>query len=100
MRLSWTQPTHRPTSKINFAELTDTIPAQGPDTELEVTSRLVSADFMALLDAKERQVVVLLTSGYTKLTDVAEAMGYANHSPISKKLARIRRQAEMFFDSQ
>jgi hypothetical protein len=85
---------------VKFVELTDTIPVQGPDTELEVTNRLVFADFMALLDAKERQVVILLSSGYTKLTDIAGAMGYANHSPISKKLAKIRKQAEAFFDGQ
>ncbi len=83
---------------IRFVELSDTIPVQGPDTEVE--GQLVSADFMALLDPKERQIVILLSSGYTKLTDIASAMGYANHSPISKKLARIRKQAQTFFDQQ
>ena len=90
----------RSKATVTFVELTDTVPVQGPGTEIEVTSRLVSADFMALLNPKERQVVILLTSGHTNLTDIAEVMGYANHSPISKKLANIRRQAEMFFDSR
>jgi hypothetical protein len=35
---------------VRFVELTDTIPVQGPDTEVE--GRLVFADFMALLDQK------------------------------------------------
>jgi hypothetical protein len=83
---------------VKFVELPDTIPVQGPETEVE--DRMVFADFMALLDEKERQVVILLASGYTKLTDVATEMGYANHSPISKKLARIRRQAQKFFGRQ
>jgi hypothetical protein len=32
------------------------------------------------------------------LTDIAEAMGYANHSPISKKLAKIRELAQAHFE--
>jgi hypothetical protein len=91
---------HRKRNKISvkFVELTDTVPVQGPGTEIEVENPLVFADFMALLDQKERQVVILLNSGYTKLTDIAAEMGYTNHSPISKKLAKIRRQAEALFD--
>jgi hypothetical protein len=83
---------------VTFVELPDTIPVQGPETEIE--NRMVFADFMTLLDKKERQIVVLLSSGYTQLTDIAVEMGYANHSPISKKLAKIRRQAKAFFDQQ
>lgn len=81
---------------VRFVELPDTIPVQGPETEVE--DRMVFAGFMALLDDQERRIVVLLNSGYTKLTDIAAEMGYANHSPISKKLAKIRRQAEAYFD--
>ena len=46
---------------------------------------LVFADFLALLDERERQVVVLLRSGYTKVGDVAGILGYKNHSPVSKQ---------------
>lgn len=89
---------HRKRSKVTvrFVELPDTIPVQGPETE--VVGQTVHADFLALLDAKEREVVVLLNSGVTKIGDVAEIMGYANHSPVSKRLARIRRKATDFFD--
>lgn len=80
---------------VRFVELRDTIPVQGPETEVE--GRIVTADFMALLNAREREIVVLLSSGLTSLTDVAKELGYANHSPISKKLAQIRKQAEKFF---
>ncbi len=83
---------------VKFVELSDTIPVQGPETEVE--GRTVFADFMALLDEKERQIVILLTRGYTTLTGMAAEMGYASHSPISKKLAKIRRQAQAFFDQQ
>ena len=82
--------------KIRFVELTDTIPVQGPQTEVE--ANLVFADFLALLDRQERQVVVLLQSGVTKVGDVASILGYKNHSPISKRLARIRKKASDYFD--
>jgi hypothetical protein len=81
--------------KVRFVELTDTIPVQGPETEVE--GSLVLGDFLALLDERERQVVVLLRSGYTKVGDVASVLGYKNHSPVSKRLARIRQKATEYF---
>jgi hypothetical protein len=80
---------------VRFVELTDTIPVQGPETE--VLGNIVTAGFMALLSERQRQIVVLLSSGFTKLTEIAEVLGYANHSPISKQLAQVRRQAELYF---
>lgn len=81
--------------KVRFVELTDTIPVHGPETEVE--NRVLFGDFMALLDERDRQIVVVLRSGTTKLTEVAEILGYANHSAVSKRLAQIRKQAEAFF---
>ena len=81
--------------KVRFVELTDTIPVQGPETE--VVGSTVISDFLALLDERDRQVVVLLSSGVTKLAEVADIMGYRNHSPVSKRLNRIRKQAARFF---
>jgi hypothetical protein len=82
--------------KVRFVELTDNIPVQGPETE--VIGRTVTSDFLALLNERDREVVVLLSSGVTKLTEVAQIMGYSNHSAVSKRLDRIRRQAQQFFD--
>jgi hypothetical protein len=81
--------------RVRFVELTDTIPVQGPETEVE--GNLVVGDFLALLDERERQIVVLLSSGYTKLGEVASILGYKTHSPVSKRLDRIRRKAEEHF---
>lgn len=81
--------------RVRFVELTDTIPVQGPDTEVE--NAIVFADFLALLNKRDRKIVVLLASGTTKLTEIADILGYANHSPVSKRLARIRVQAEHAF---
>ncbi|BCJ67977.1 sigma-70 family RNA polymerase sigma factor [Polymorphospora rubra] len=81
--------------KVRFVELTDTIPVHGPETE--VVGRMLCGDFLALLDERDRTVVVLLSSGVTKLTEVADIMGYHNHSAVSKRLDKIRQQAARFF---
>jgi hypothetical protein len=81
--------------QVRFVELTDTVPVQGPESE--VLGGLVTSDFLALLDEKQRQIVVLLTSGFRQ-HEIAERLGYANHSPVSKRLDQIRRQAAAFFD--
>ena len=54
---------------------------------------MLCGDFMALLDERDRTVVVLLSSGVTSLTEVATIMGYRNHSAVSKRLDKIRRLA-------
>lgn len=82
--------------KVTFVELTDTVPVQGPESE--VLGNQVTNDFLALLDARNRQIVVLLNSGVTSKTEIAELLGYANHSAVSKRLAQIRRAAEAYFD--
>lgn len=89
---------HRKRSKVKvrFVELSDTIPVQGPETEVVGSS--VVADFLALLNERDRQIVVLLNSGTTKLTDVADVLGYSNHSAVSKRLARIRNDASRLLD--
>ncbi len=81
--------------QVRFVELTDTIPIQGP--EREVLGSLDTSDFLALLDSKHREIVILLSSGYRQHR-IAELLGYANHSPVSKKLAQIRHRAQQFFD--
>ncbi len=82
--------------KVKFVELTDTIPVHGPETE--VLDEMMCGDFMALLDQRDRKVVVLLRSGVTKLGEVADIMGYRNHSAVSKRLDKIRQRAAAYFD--
>lgn len=82
--------------KISFVELDDTIPVHGPDSEVE--ENLLWEDFMGMCDVKERRVVVLLRKGVTKLGDISKELGYANHSPISKALAKIRAKAEKMLE--
>jgi len=84
--------------KVTFVELPGTIPVHGAYSEVE--DRMVFGDFMALLDAKERRIAVLLWSGETRLVKIAASLGYKNHSPVSKRLDRIRAKARDFFDTQ
>jgi hypothetical protein len=81
--------------RVRFVELTDSLPVQSRHTE--VSDGLVLGDFMSVLDPKERQIVVLVSSGVTRVGEVASILGYANHSPVSKRLARIRRKAASYF---
>lgn len=81
--------------KVRFVELTDTIPVQGPDSEVD--GAVITNDFLSFLDRRNREIVVLLNSGYSK-TEVARELGYANHSPVSKRLVKIRREAAKYFD--
>jgi len=83
----------RAKTRVTFVELDETIPCHGPEAEVEAD--LLWEDFFAVLNAKERQVVVCLRSGVTQVGEIAKEIGYANHSPVSKKLAAIRRKAAL-----
>lgn len=83
--------------KVTFVELPDSVPVYSEDTE--VHERLLWGDFMTFLDAKERRVAVCLRRGTTGPVNIAKELGYANHSPVSKALSRIRRKASHFFDN-
>lgn len=82
--------------KVTFVELDDTIPSHGPDAEAD--GNLLWQDLFTLCDPKERQVLVCLRSGTTRATEIASELGYANHSPVSKALAKIRRRVAKLFD--
>jgi hypothetical protein len=81
--------------KVRFVELNATVPVHGPESE--VHEQLIWEDFLGVLNPKEREVTVLLRSGVTRVGDIAKELGYANHSPVSKALARIRRKAKHYF---
>jgi hypothetical protein len=85
----------RSKTKVRFVELTDTIPVQGPESE--VLGKIVTNDFITLLDKPNQQIVILLNSGVTKKTEIADILGYANHSPVSKRLKQIQKAAADYF---
>lgn len=81
--------------RVRFVELTETTPVQAPSSD--ILGDVVTNDFLALLDIKQRQIVILFASGFRQ-HEIAEKLGYANHSAISKHLARIRRLAAEYFE--
>ena len=82
--------------KVSFVQLDDTVPVHGPCCELD--EDILWEDFIGLLDKKERQVVVCLRRGETKVGEISKILGYANHSPVSKALKRIREKAKRYFE--
>ena len=80
--------------RVTFVELSDTLPVHGPDKEVDTVTSLLWDDLLALIDRKDRNVVVCLRNGVTRVSEIAELLGYANHSAVSKKLARIRERAK------
>lgn len=87
----------RSKTRVSFVELKDTLPVHSRYSEY--TDNLLWEDFTAVLDPRERHIVVCLRNGTTKLGDIASMLGYANHSPISKALVRIRKKAKEFLDA-
>lgn len=82
--------------RVRFVELEHAEGVVGPYSE--TTDALLWGDFLAVLDRKERQVAVCLTRGTTTLAEVAAELGYADHSPVSKALARIRTKIRQVLD--
>jgi len=56
----------------------------------ELHESLLWEDFFSILDKKEKHIVVCLKNGATGATEVSKQLGYANHSPVSKALRKIR----------
>ncbi len=86
----------RSKTKVAFVQLDDTIPVHGPDSEYE--ENLLWEDFIALIDKKEQKIVVCLRNGITKVGEISKILGYANHSPVSKALKRIREKAKQYLE--
>jgi hypothetical protein len=83
--------------KVSFVELKDTIPVHGPDSE--VHENILWEDFIGLVNKKDQRVIVCLRNGLTRVGDISKELGYINHSPVSKALARIRKQAADFLSN-
>lgn len=82
--------------KISFVELSDTLPVHSARSEY--TDNLIWQDFSSILNTRERHIVVCLRNGTNNLGDISARLGYANHSPISKALTKIRKKASAFLN--
>lgn len=86
----------RSKTKVTFVELKDTVPIHAPQADTD--REFFWQDLLAVVNRKERQILVLLRGGHTQ-AEIAESLGYAGHSPVSKALARILERAQKLLDS-
>jgi len=84
--------------RVSFVELDRIIPVHAPTSELH--DNLLWEDFIALLDVKERRIIICIKNGATRLAEISKHLGYANHSPISKALNRIRKKAMKYLGTE
>lgn len=82
--------------KVSFVELDESIPYF--DAETEVEDNMLYRSLMTVVQPKDRHVVVCLHNGITRAREIADRLGYSNHSPVSKALKRIRRKAAKLLD--
>ena len=61
----------------------------------EVEFRIWIDVFLKKLTEKDRQIIRLLEEGYTQV-EIAQKLGYSNHSGITKRIAYIRREMTKF----
>jgi hypothetical protein len=83
--------------RVSFVELDEAEPVHAPTSEIH--ENLLWEDFLALLDVKDRRIVVCLKNGITRVSEISQKLGYANHSPVSKALKRIREKAKRYLNS-
>jgi len=82
--------------RVTFVELDEAEPVHAPTSELH--ENVLWEDFIVLLTPKERRIVVCLKNGVTRASEISRALGYANHSAVSKTLKRIRQKAKGYFE--
>lgn len=88
---------------VAFVELPEQEAIHSAFTELvespehDVVDRLMFNDFLTLLDEQNRSIVICMRRGLTTASEISRALGYANHSPVTKRLHKIRAAARRFF---
>ena len=89
--------------KVSFVELPEREAIHSAYTqsvvaaEDEALEQIMFNDFLALLDTRNRQIVICMRRGMTKAAEISRELGYANHSPVTKRLRAIRQAARKFF---
>ena len=71
------------------------IPEVSTDVELDVTAKVQVDDFMAILTEKDKQILQMRMDGNT-LEEIANKLGYQNHSGVLKRIRKIGKQYEQF----
>jgi hypothetical protein len=82
--------------KLVFIELEDVTPIVSPESD--IIDQIVLSDFMSVIDEKNRQIVMLVTSGESNLSEVGRQLGYANNSAVQKRLRKLAVKAKRHLD--
>lgn len=82
--------------RVSFVQIDDSIGVHAPTSELH--ENLLWEDFLAILTPRERHITICLKNGMTKVGEISKELGYANHSPVSKALSRIREKAKKYLE--
>lgn len=87
--------------KTDYAEEHDglewDIEDESSNFETESTVKVLAEQFMETLSEKDKQILQLRLEGYT-MEEVAEKLGYANHSGVLKRLWKIGQAFEKYAD--
>ena len=88
-------------TKIGIMEPLEYHPDAGGtiNSEDDIISKMDFSKFKETLSKKDRAIVELLAKDYTQ-KDIAKALGYANHSGVSKKIRTIAEKYLRFTDEQ
>lgn len=73
------------------------VPDESTDVELYTTAKVQVDQFMATLSKKDKQILTLRMNGQT-LEEIAEKLGYENHSGVLKRIRKIGQLYEKFAD--
>lgn len=71
------------------------VPDVSTDVELYTTAKVQVERFMAILSEKDKQILQLRMEGWT-LEEIAEKLGYQNHSGVLKRIRQIGKLYEKF----
>jgi hypothetical protein len=82
--------------QVRFVEIDDAIPIHSQSSEID--EDILWDDLLSIVDQRERKVIVCLRKGITNHKEISEILGYQNHSPVTKLIARIRGKVEKIFN--
>ena len=71
------------------------VPSEDPDAEEFATAQVAVEEFLETLDEKERAILRMRLEGKT-LAEIAEELGYKNHSGVLKRIRKIGQAYEAF----
>lgn len=71
------------------------VPNESLDLELEAVDRIQIDSFMKTLSDKDKQILEMRMKRYT-LEEIAEQLGYANHSGVLKRIRKVGQTYEKF----